>query len=66
MAFVLTRNQMEVLFYVERQGWSRARLLFDQASMVSLVGQGLLCAQGRLTHLTPLGAEALHAVRNGL
>ena len=26
----------------------------------------LLCAEGSLPHLTPLGAEALHAVRHGL
>lgn len=66
MAFVLTRNQIEVLLHVERQGWSCAPLPFDQVSMRSLVGQGLLCSDGHLTHLTRRGAEALHAVRHGL
>ena len=66
MGLVLTRNQIEVLFYVERQGWSRPRLPFDHASMVCLIGKGLLCADGHFTHLTRLGEEALHAVRHGL
>ena len=41
MGFYLTPNQIEVLFYVARRGWSSARNSLDRASMACLVGKGL-------------------------
>lgn len=66
MGFYLTPNQIEVLFYVARRGWSSARNSLDRASMACLVGKGLLCRDGPYAHITRSGEEALHCVRNGL
>ena len=65
MSFYLTPNQIEVLFYVARDGWTSARLPLDHVSMRDLIGNGLLCSDGQFAHITRLGEEALHCVRNG-
>lgn len=66
MNFYLTPNQIEVLFYVARGGWTSAKRTVDRASMACLFGKGLLCFDGQFAHITRLGEEALHGVRNGL
>ena len=66
MGFYLTCNQIEVLFYVERYGWTSTNEPFARASITCLVGKGLLCTDGHFAHITPLGGEFLHKIRHGL
>ncbi len=66
MGLYLTPNQIEVLFYVARGGWTSAKRPLDHASMICLIGKGLLCSDGAYAHITRRGEDALCSVRNGL